>query len=52
MQEQWAALVPMMESGVVKPPIGETYDLDGFGRALLDMEARRTLGKSVVRVRN
>jgi NADPH2:quinone reductase len=52
MQEQWAALVPMMESGVVRPPIGETYDLDEFGRALLDMEARRTLGKSVVRVRD
>jgi NADPH2:quinone reductase len=51
MQEQWAELVPMMEAGVVRPPIGATYDLDGFGQALLDMEARRTLGKSVVRVR-
>jgi NADPH2:quinone reductase len=52
MQEQWAALVPMMESGVVRPPIGATYDLEDFGRALSDMEARRTLGKSVVRVRD
>lgn len=51
MQEQWTELLPMLESGVVKPPIGATYDLDGFGRALLDMEARKTLGKSVVRVR-
>ncbi|HEU5036349.1 MAG TPA: NADPH:quinone oxidoreductase family protein [Nocardioides sp.] len=51
MQEQWAALLPMLESGVVKPPIGATYDLDGFAQALLDMEARRTLGKSVVHVR-
>lgn len=51
MQEQWAELVPMMASGVVKPPIGATYDLDGFAQALLDMDARRTLGKSVVRVR-
>jgi NADPH2:quinone reductase len=51
MQEQWAELLPMLESGVVKPPVGATYDLDGFGRALLDMEARRTLGKSVVHVR-
>ncbi|WP_243058383.1 NADPH:quinone oxidoreductase family protein [Nocardioides sp. SR21] len=51
MQEQWAELVPMMASGVVKPPIGATYDLDGFGQALLDMADRRTLGKSVVRVR-
>ena len=51
MQEQWAELLPMLESGVVKPPIGATYDLDGFGQALLDMEARRTLGKSVVHLR-
>ena len=31
--------------------VGATYDLDGFGRALQDMDARRTLGKSVVLVR-
>ena len=36
---------------VVKPPIGATYDLDGFAQALLDMDARKTLGKSVVHVR-
>jgi NADPH2:quinone reductase len=51
MQEQWAELLPMLESGVVKPPIGATYAFDELGRALLDMEARKTLGKSVVRVR-
>ncbi|WP_028637958.1 NADPH:quinone oxidoreductase family protein [Nocardioides sp. URHA0032] len=51
MQQQWQELLPMLESGVVRPPIGATYDLDGFGQALLDMEARKTLGKSVVRVR-
>jgi NADPH2:quinone reductase len=51
MQQQWHRLVPMIESGVVKPPIGATYDLDGFGQALVDMDERRTLGKSVVRVR-
>jgi len=50
MQEQWAELLPMLESGVVKPPVGATYDLDGFAQALVDMEARRTLGKSVVHV--
>jgi NADPH:quinone reductase len=51
MQQQWKELLPMLESGVVRPPIGATYDLDGFGQALLDMEARKTLGKSVVRIR-
>jgi NADPH:quinone reductase len=51
MQHQWSSLLPLIESGVVKPPIGATYDLDGFGQALQDMADRRTLGKSVVRVR-
>jgi NADPH2:quinone reductase len=51
MQEQWRALVPMIESGVVKPPIGATYALEEFGRALVEMNQRKTLGKSVVRVR-
>ena len=51
MQQQWAELLPMMESGVIKPPIGTTYELEDFGRALTDMEQRRTLGKSVVKVR-
>ena len=50
MQQQWKSLLPLIESGVVKPPIGATYDLDGFGQALQDMADRRTLGKSVVHV--
>ena len=52
MHKQWAELLPMMASGVVRPPIGATYELEDFGRALLDMDERRTLGKSVVRVRD
>ncbi len=51
MQKQWHRLAPMIESGVIRPPIGATYDLADFGRALIDMDERRTLGKSVVRVR-
>lgn len=51
MREQWDALLPMMESGAVDPPIGATYPMAEFGRALQDMEDRRTLGKSVVTVR-
>jgi NADPH2:quinone reductase len=51
LQAQWARLLPMLDSGVVAPPIGAIYDLDGFARALQDMADRRTLGKSVVRVR-
>lgn len=51
MQGQWQALLPMIESGAVKPPIGATYSMEEMGRALLDMDQRKTLGKSVVRVR-
>jgi NADPH2:quinone reductase len=50
MREQWSRLLPMIESGAVRPPIGTTYALEDFGRALADMDARRTLGKSVVHV--
>lgn len=52
MGEQWAQLVPMIEAGVVKPPIGKVYAIDEFGQALIDMDARATLGKSVVRIRD
>ena len=51
MREQWQALTPLMEAGAIHPPIGATYDLDQFGQALVDMEERRTLGKSVIRLR-
>ncbi|MGV3562399.1 MAG: zinc-binding dehydrogenase, partial [Nocardioides sp.] len=51
MKRQWEALLPMVESGVVRPPIGATYAFDELGTALVDMDQRRTLGKSVVHVR-
>jgi NADPH:quinone reductase len=51
MAAQWRELEPMMAAGVIDPLIGATYDLEDFGRALVDMEERRTLGKSIVRVR-
>jgi NADPH2:quinone reductase len=41
----------MLADGTVKPPIGATYDLEDFDQALADMEARKTLGKSVVAIR-
>ena len=48
MRQQWEELLPLMTSGVIDPPIGATYPLEEFGRALQDMEDRKTLGKSVV----
>jgi NADPH2:quinone reductase len=48
MRAQWEALAPMMESGIVAPPVGRTYPLEEMGRALTDLAERRVLGKSVV----
>lgn len=52
MADQWAELLPMMDSGVVAPVVGATYAMADFAQALADMDARRTLGKSVVLVRD
>ncbi|THV08756.1 NADPH:quinone oxidoreductase family protein, partial [Nocardioides caeni] len=52
MGEQWARLVPMIESGVVKPPVGKVYPIEEFGQALIDMDSRAALGKLVVRLRD
>ena len=48
MRTQWEALLPMVESGAIDPPIGKVYPLEQAGEALADMDARRTLGKSVL----
>jgi NADPH2:quinone reductase len=50
--EQWEALLPMITDGVVDPPVGATYDLTEGAQALADLDARRTLGKSLLRVRS
>jgi len=52
LQQQWTRLVPMIEAGVVKPPIGHVYPMTEFGRALSDMDGRAALGKLVVRLRD
>jgi NADPH2:quinone reductase len=51
MQGQWEALLPMIESGIVDPPVGTTYLLEEVSRALDDLEQRRVLGKTVLTLR-
>jgi len=48
MREQWQELLPLVASGAVRPPVGATYGLDDAARALIEMQDRATLGKSVV----
>ena len=52
MHEQWDRLLPLVDAGAVRPRIGATYALADFGKALVEMDSRRTLGKSVVVVRD
>jgi NADPH2:quinone reductase len=51
MREQWDALLPMLESGAVDPPVGTTYPVEEVGRALADLAERRVLGKTVLSLR-
>ncbi len=51
MRGQWDALLPMLESGVVDPPVGTTYPVEEVARALTDMEQRAVLGKTVLTLR-
>lgn len=52
LRRQWDELLPMLASGVVSPPIGATYVLDGYATALRDLDERRATGKIVIRVRD
>jgi NADPH2:quinone reductase len=51
MRGQWDALLPMIESGVVDPPVGTTYPLEQVSQALDDMDQRKVLGKTVLTLR-
>ncbi len=51
MRGQWDALLPMLESGVVDPPVGATYPLEDAAQALTDLSERRTVGKTVLTLR-
>ena len=51
LQAQWESLAPMLADGTIRPPVGATYGLGDFGRALAEIDERRVLGKTVVHVR-
>ena len=51
MRGQWEALLPMVASGVVDPPVATTYPVEEVARALRDLDQRRALGKAVLRLR-
>ena len=48
MRSQWDALLPLMASGVIAPPIGDLRPVEEIAAALTEMDERRTLGKTVL----
>lgn len=44
-REQWDALLPHVDSGVIDPPVGGTFGLDEAADALLTLDERRATGK-------
>ncbi|MFL6090624.1 MAG: NADPH:quinone oxidoreductase family protein [Aeromicrobium sp.] len=48
LREQWAALLPHIESGIIKPPVGAEFDLADAAKALTQMDGRGALGKIVL----
>ena len=51
MRAQWDALLPLIASGVVDPPVGTTYPVEQVAQALADLESRSVLGKTVLTFR-
>jgi NADPH2:quinone reductase len=51
LQEQWARLLPHLESGALDPMIGNTYPLADAADALLELDERRALAKVLLSTR-
>lgn len=48
LQEQWADLLPHLESGVIDPPVGHEFALADAAQALSVLDERAALGKVVL----
>ncbi len=51
LRRQWAELRPLVERGVLDPPIGATYLLDDVTTALTELDTRSAKGKIVLTIR-
>jgi NADPH2:quinone reductase len=50
--QQWKELVPLMQSGVIDPPIASVFRLDQAAAALQDIDQRRAAGRLLLQVRD
>src|SRR6478752_7437980 len=51
LRTQWDAILPLLESGALAPPIGTRHPLDDVGAALAEIDERRAHGKVTLTVR-
>ena len=51
LQEQWADLLPLLESGALDPVVGPSFALEDATQALLELDERRAAGKVLLSVR-
>jgi NADPH2:quinone reductase len=51
LQEQWAEVRPMLEAGLLDPPISTVHPLEDVVEALREIDERRARGKVLLRVR-
>jgi len=51
LRTQWDAILPLLESGALAPPIGTRHRLDDVAAALTEIDERRARGKVTLTVR-
>ncbi len=51
LQDQWAELLPHLESGALDPPLGSSYPLERAAEAVRELDERRAEGKVTLAVR-
>ncbi|GAA2740983.1 NADPH:quinone oxidoreductase family protein [Terrabacter aerolatus] len=51
LRTQWEAILPLVESGALAPPIGTRHPLDDVAGALTEIDERRAQGKVTLTVR-
>lgn len=51
LQQQWADLLPHLESGAIDPVLGQTYPLREAAKGLADLDERRARGKVILTAR-
>ena len=52
LRSQWEALLPLLEQGLLDPPIGSRHPLDAVAGALTEIDQRRARGKVTLTIRS